>query len=102
MGRPPGGGADGERPALTPTLTGVDDTPPFEIEYLEPSGPIEVESLPDEFDGSHVRRSILVLLAVVAVVAAAVALVPGLASLRERFAGARPDWLAVAAGLQLL
>jgi uncharacterized membrane protein YbhN (UPF0104 family) len=80
----------------------VDDTPPFEIEYLEPPEPIEVESLPDEFDGSHVRRSILVLLAVVAVVAAAVALVPGLASLRERFAGARPDWLVVAAGLELL
>jgi uncharacterized membrane protein YbhN (UPF0104 family) len=80
----------------------VDDPPPFEVEYLDPAEPIEPEALPGEFDGSRVRRSIVVLLAVAAVVAAVVVLTPGLASLRERFAGARPGWLAIATGLQLL
>src|SRR5687768_16208877 len=77
--------------------------PSFTVEYLEPAEPAEVvaEPLPDEFSASRLRRSLLVLAAVVLVVAAAVVLVPGLGSLRERFMGAQPGWLALAAGLQL-
>src|SRR5215204_5876570 len=74
--------------------------PSFTVEYLEP---VEVvaEPLPDEFSASRLRRSLVVLAAVVLVVAAAVVLVPGLGSLRNRFMGAQPGWLALAAVLQL-
>src|SRR5688500_12486080 len=77
--------------------------PSFTVEYLEPAEPAEVvaEPLPDEFSASRLRRSLLVLAAIVLVVAAAVVLVPGLGSLRERFMGAQPGWLALAAGLRL-
>lgn len=47
------------------------------------------------------RRSALVLLALVVVVVAVVALVPGLASLRGRFAGADLRWLLLAGAFQL-
>jgi uncharacterized membrane protein YbhN (UPF0104 family) len=60
-----------------------------------------VEPLPDEFSPSNLRRSLLILAAIVLVVIAAIVLLPGLASLRDRFAGARPGWLAFAALLQL-
>src|SRR5215204_1192653 len=74
--------------------------PSFTVEYLEP---VEVvaEPLPDEFSASRLRRSLVVLAAVVLVVAAAVVLLPGLGSLRSRFMGAQPGWLALAAVLQL-
>ena len=55
--------------------------------------------MPDEFSP---RRSVLVLVAVVVVVAVVVGLLPGLGSLRENFSGARPGWLLLAAGLQIL
>jgi uncharacterized membrane protein YbhN (UPF0104 family) len=74
--------------------------PSFTVEYLEPAE-VVAEPLPDEFSASRLRRSLLVLAAVVLVVAAAVVLVPGLGSLRERFMGAEPGWLALAAGLQV-
>src|SRR4051794_22242705 len=48
------------------------------------------------------RRSVLIVVAIVAVVAALLVLLPGLASLRERFEGADPWWLAVAVVLQVL
>jgi uncharacterized membrane protein YbhN (UPF0104 family) len=69
------------------------------VEYLEPD--VEAEPLPEEFSPSTLRRSLLILGAIVIVVVAVVVLVPGLASLRDRFGGARPGWLAVAAVLQL-
>src|SRR5215217_6996205 len=72
--------------------------PSFTVEYLEP---VEAEPLPDEFSASRLRRSLVVLAGVVLVVAAAVVLVPGLGSLRNRFMGAQPGWLALAAVLQL-
>src|SRR5215218_8390242 len=74
--------------------------PSFTVQYLEP---VEVvaEPLPDEFSASRLRRSLVVLAAVVLVVAAAVVLLPGLGSLRSRFMGAQPGWLALAAVLQL-
>jgi uncharacterized membrane protein YbhN (UPF0104 family) len=74
--------------------------PTFTVEYVEP---VEVvaEALPDEFSVPRLRRSLVGVAGVVLVVVAAVVLVPGLGSLRSRFMGAQPDWLAFAAVLQL-
>ena len=74
--------------------------PSFTVEYLDPVE-IEAEPLPDEFSASRLRRSLLILAAIVLVVVAVIVLVPGLSSLRERFNGAQPDWLVLAAVLQL-
>ncbi len=74
--------------------------PRFTVEYLEPVE-IAAEPLPDDFSASRLRRSLAILAAIVLVVAAAVVLVPGLSTLRSRFMGAQPGWLAVAAALQL-
>jgi uncharacterized membrane protein YbhN (UPF0104 family) len=72
---------------------------PFTVEYLEPE--IEAEALPDEFSPSNLRRSLIIIGAIALVTVALIVLVPGLASLRERFAGAQPGWLVLAAVLQL-
>jgi uncharacterized membrane protein YbhN (UPF0104 family) len=77
----------------------VPETPSFTVNSLET---VEAEPLPEEFSSSRLRHSLLVLAAVAVVVVAVVVLAPGLASLRERFAGAEAGWLAVAAGLQVL
>ena len=74
--------------------------PSFTVEYLEPVV-LEAEPLPDEFSGSRLKRSLLIVAAIVVVVVAVIVLVPGLGSLRDRFDGAVPGWLAFAAVLQL-
>jgi hypothetical protein len=74
--------------------------PSFTVEYLEPVV-VEAEPLPDEFSPSRLRRSLLILAAIVVVLAAVIVLIPGLSSLRDRFNGAVPGWLAFAAVLQL-
>src|SRR5829696_3025395 len=74
--------------------------PSFTVEYLEPVE-IEAEPLPDEFSPSRLRRALIALAVVVLAVVAAVVLLPGLGSLRSRFMGAQPGWLALAAVLQL-
>ena len=74
--------------------------PSFTVEYLEPAV-VEAEPLPDEFSTSRLRRSLVLLAAVVLAVVAVLVLVPGLSSLREKFMGAQPGWLALAAVLQL-
>ena len=74
--------------------------PSFTVEYLDPVA-IEAEPLPDEFSASRLRRSLLILAAIVLVLVAVIVLVPGLSSLRDRFSGAQPDWLILAAVLQL-
>jgi uncharacterized membrane protein YbhN (UPF0104 family) len=76
----------------------MSERPTFTVEYLEP---VEAEPLPDEFSASRLRRSLLLLAAVVLVVVAAIVLLPGLGSLRSRFMGARSEWLALAAALQV-
>jgi uncharacterized membrane protein YbhN (UPF0104 family) len=73
--------------------------PILAVEYLEPT--VEAEALPDEFSPSSFRRSLLIVGAIVLGVAALIVLVPGLGSLRERFAGAQPEWIAVGALMQL-
>src|SRR5690242_18295160 len=75
--------------------------PSFTVEYLEPVVEVEAEPLPDEFSPSRLRRSLVLLAAVVFAVVAVLVLVPGLGSLREKFVGAQPGWLALAVGLQL-
>jgi uncharacterized membrane protein YbhN (UPF0104 family) len=88
------------RPArLTLAAPPVPETPSFTVNSLET---VEAEPLPEEFSSSRLRHSLLVLAAVAVVVVAVVVLAPGLASLRERFAGAEAGWLVVAAGLQVL
>src|ERR1700754_1873334 len=69
------------------------------VEYLEAE--VAAEGLPDEYSASRLRRSLLTLGAIVLAVVGVIVLVPGLASLRERFAGAQPGWLILAAALQL-
>lgn len=63
---------------------------------------IEAEPIPEEFTASRMRRSVLIVVVIVAVVVALVVLLPGLASLRERFEGGQPAWLVLAAVLQVL
>ena len=60
------------------------------------------EPIPEEFTASRIRRSILIVVAIVAVVVALLVLLPGLASLRKRFEGGDPWWLAFAVVLQVL
>jgi uncharacterized membrane protein YbhN (UPF0104 family) len=72
--------------------------PDFTVEYLEP---LEAEPLPVEFSPSRLRRSLVILAAIVLVLIAGLVLVPGLGSLRENFTGAQPGWLALAAVLEL-
>jgi len=64
--------------------------PSFTVEYLEPAV-VEAEPLPDEFSASRLRRSLVLLAAVVLAVTAVLVLVPGLSSLREKFMGAQPE-----------
>jgi len=78
----------------------MSERPSFTVEYLEP-GTVEAEALPDEFSRSRLRKSLLLLVAISLAVVAAIVLVPGLGSLRERFMGAQPGWLVLAAGLEV-
>jgi uncharacterized membrane protein YbhN (UPF0104 family) len=76
--------------------------PEFTVEYLGRLEALDAEPMPEEFSPSRIRRAIVPIVAVAATVVAAVALVPGLGSLRERFTGGRPGWLVVAVLLQVL
>ncbi len=78
----------------------MSERPNFTVEYLDPVA-VAAEPLPEAFSSSRLRRSLLLLSAIVLVVVALIVLVPGLGSLRDRFAGAQPAWLVLAAVLQL-
>src|SRR5437763_10309694 len=80
--------------------SGMGTQPNFTVEYIEPVA-IDAEPLPDEFSASRLRRGLLFLTLIAVVVAALIVLIPGLASLRDRFSGARPGWLVLAVGLEL-
>ena len=75
-------------------------SPSFTVEYIE--SPPAAEPMPDEFATHRVRRSVLILAAVVLAVVVVVTLLPGLGSVRNTFKGARPGWLVAAGALQLL
>ena len=51
--------------------------PSFTVEYIEPVT-IDAEPLPDEFSARSLKRSLLILGAIVAALAAAILLLPGL------------------------
>ena len=55
----------------------------------------------EDFSSWRLRRSLLIVGALVVVVVAAITLMPGLGSLRDNFAGAQPGWLVFAGVLQL-
>ena len=57
---------------------------------------------PPEVDRAHILRRVLVLVVIALVAIAVIDLVPGLASLRSRFAHANGWWLAAGAGLKVL
>jgi len=59
------------------------------------------EPVPMDLSWQRLRRQLLVVGAVLAAIAAAVVLLPGLGSLRARFADAEPGWIAVAALFQV-
>ena len=60
------------------------------------------EQMPDELDPRHLRRRLLELAALIAVVVILLLVGPGLGSLRSRLKDASPGWLIAAAGLELL
>src|SRR3954451_20101422 len=74
--------------------------PSFTAEYLDPVGEV-AEPLPHEFSPSRLRHSLVLLSAIGLAVVAVVVRVPGLGSLREKFTGVQPGWLALAVVLQL-
>ena len=78
--------------------------PAFSVEYIGVQDLVAdiAEPMPDEFSPRTMRRSALILLAIVAAIVAIVGLLPGLGSIRESFAGARPEWLVVAGALEIL
>src|SRR4051795_10133631 len=63
---------------------------------------LKAEPLPEEFSHARVRRSLVALAAVAIIVIAVLALVPGLASVRDAFRGAEPGWIALGVVLELL
>jgi uncharacterized membrane protein YbhN (UPF0104 family) len=79
---------------LTPTR---ESPPGFSVEHAVPGA----EPLPHEYSTRRLRRAALVLAAVGVVVIVVVGLLPGLGSVREAVSGARPGWLAIAAGLEV-
>jgi uncharacterized membrane protein YbhN (UPF0104 family) len=69
---------------------------------VEPERIKEVaDPLPEELSGRRMGRAALVLALVVVLVVVVVWNVPGLDALRDRFSGAKPGWLVLAALLQL-
>jgi uncharacterized protein (TIRG00374 family) len=66
------------------------------------TSPREDPPIPEELQGSRLRKRLLVALAMVVAVVALVVLLPGLGGLRHRFDDARPSWLIVAGVLKLL
>ena len=70
---------------------------PVHVEYIPPPQP-----LPSELEGGTLRRRALQFAAVFAVVGLVAWFAPGLGEVRDRLSEARPGWLAVAVGLELL
>jgi uncharacterized membrane protein YbhN (UPF0104 family) len=71
--------------------------PRLKAEYIPPPEP-----LPDELGERRLRRRVLQVVALLAVVCLVAWLAPGLGVVRDRLAEARPAWLALAVLLELL
>jgi uncharacterized membrane protein YbhN (UPF0104 family) len=68
-----------------------------EVEYIPPPEP-----LPGELQGRRLRRRVLVVVALLAVVGLIALLAPGLGEVRDLLGEARPGWIALAIALELL
>ena len=68
-----------------------------EVEYIPPPEP-----LPGELQGRRLRRRVLVVVGLLAVVGLIALLASGLGEVRHRLGEARPEWLALAVVLELL
>jgi uncharacterized protein (TIRG00374 family) len=73
-------------------------TPPPGLKPLKRSEPPEQP----QFDRRKIERQLLIALAVIVTVVVVIELVPGLASLRERFEHGKPQWLAAGVALKIL
>jgi uncharacterized membrane protein YbhN (UPF0104 family) len=73
----------------------------FTVSAFEPPA-VDAKPIPADFSPPRLRRSLLVLAAIVAATVALVLLLPGLSSLRESFSGAKAGWIALGAALELL
>ncbi len=84
---------DHDRPAPRRPKRGAAEAPVVSRQDLAPA---------PELTGARVRRRLLLLAGIALVVVAVITLVPGLASLRSRFAHGNPGWLALGAALKVL
>jgi uncharacterized membrane protein YbhN (UPF0104 family) len=75
---------------------------PVIAEQVGSSIAVEPEPLSSGVSPHRLRRALLKLGAVVAIVVVVVTLVPGLGELRRRFADARPAWIAIACAFEVL
>ncbi len=69
----------------------------LEVEYIPPPEP-----LPGELEGRRLRRRVLQVVGLLVLAGLVVWLAPGLDQVRDRLSEARPGWLGLAAGLELL
>ena len=73
--------------------------PTFRVEPLPAPAPVE---MPSEFDPRRLVRRAAQIAAVLAIVGLVVVLAPGLCEVRDRLAGAKPEWIALAVAFEAL
>ena len=73
--------------------------PTFRVEPLPAPAPVE---MPSEFDPRRLVRRAVQIAAVLAIVGLVVVLAPGLGEVRDRLAGAKPEWIALAVAFEAL
>jgi uncharacterized membrane protein YbhN (UPF0104 family) len=73
--------------------------PTFRVEPLPAPAPVE---MPSEFDPRRLVRRAAQIAAVLAIVGLVVLLAPGLGEVRDRLAGAKPEWIALAVAFEAL
>ena len=73
--------------------------PTFRVEPLPAPAPVE---MPSEFDPRRLVRRAAQIAAVLAIVGLVVVLAPGLGEVRDRLAGAKPEWIALAIAFEAL
>ena len=73
--------------------------PTFRVEPLPAPAPVK---MPSEFDPRRLVRRAAQIAAVLAIVGLVVVLAPGLGEVRDRLAGAKPEWIALAVAFEAL
>ena len=82
-------------------LTPMSQRPTVTASHLQ-TLKLDPEPLPRDLSAPRQRRSLIVLTAIIAAVITVILLLPGLSSLRQNFAGAKPAWIVLGAVLELL